>query len=82
MLDPWFEATMLAIEAQQVIGLRLIKLARGGTNAHSEAQRMVSEKLSAGFDATQTLMAGGTPAEVIDRCRKVVAANAERLSQG
>lgn len=80
MFGPWFEATMLAIEANEVIGLRLIKLAGGGTAAHSEAQRMVSEKISAGLEATQTILTGGSPAAVISRYRSQVAANAARLS--
>ncbi|MGZ9059760.1 MAG: hypothetical protein ACXW14_11025, partial [Burkholderiaceae bacterium] len=41
--------TMLAIESQQVICLRTIKIAAGGKKAHREARPMVSEKVAAGL---------------------------------
>ena len=36
MLFPGYEATMLALEANVVIGLRSIKVARGGVDAVQE----------------------------------------------
>lgn len=44
------QAAWLAMEAQQVIALRMMKLAMGGPAAKREAHRMVAEKL----DATAT----------------------------
>lgn len=48
---PWLHLTVhggkLAIEAQQVIALRLAKLAAGGPNAAREASTIVSEKVAA-----------------------------------
>jgi hypothetical protein len=41
------DAVMLGLEAQRVIGLRLMKLSRGGRGAEAEALRMVTEKASA-----------------------------------
>jgi hypothetical protein len=38
---------MLALETQQVIGLRLMKLTLGGPAAAREANRMVAEKVIA-----------------------------------
>ena len=38
------DAVMLALESQSVIGLRLMKLSRGGRAAEAEAMRMVAEK--------------------------------------
>jgi hypothetical protein len=73
--------TLLAIEAQGVIGLRLLRLAAGGPEAHNEALQMVHEKVSAAIEATGTLMTGGSPATVIARYREHVGANAFRLSQ-
>lgn len=39
-----FDAALLGVEAQRVIGLRLMKLSAGGPAAQAEALRMVSEK--------------------------------------
>jgi hypothetical protein len=47
----WIDATRLAIEAQQVMTLRLLRLAPGGIAAATEAQRMVSEKAAASLAA-------------------------------
>ena len=49
---------MLAIDANRVIGLRLMKLMLGGRGARREAQLMVSEKIDAAFKASASLMAG------------------------
>lgn len=80
MFNPWYEATMLAIELNSVIYLRLMKLAQGGTEAQHEVEQMVSEKVNAVVEAMGTMMCGGTPATVLGRYREHVAANAERLA--
>ena len=49
MLQTWFDLTLLAMESEQVIWLRTIKLARGSKRAHSEAHLMVAEKVAATF---------------------------------
>ncbi len=41
-----FEAWSLGIEASQVIGLRTMRMAAGGSAATDEAQRMMTEKLA------------------------------------
>lgn len=79
MFGPWYAMMMLAIESNSVIGLRLVKLAGGGTDAHHEAHLMVGEKVGAAFEAGAMLMAGGTVALVVDRYREHVAANSTRL---
>ena len=79
MYNP-FAIAMLALEAQTVIGLRLMKLAWGGPAAQIEAQQMVSEKISASIEAAGNLMMGGSPDAVIARYREHVAANTERLT--
>ena len=43
---------LLAIEANGVIALRMMKLMRGGRSARREAELMVSEKMRAAFEAT------------------------------
>ena len=77
---PWYASTMLACESFEVIRLRLEKLLIGGDDAHHEARLMVSEKVDAMFEAGASLMAGATPASIIDRYREHVAANTKRLS--
>ena len=79
MFGTWYTATLLAIESQTVIALRLTALAGGGPAAQTEGERMVSEKIDAAAEALGTLMAGGSPDAVIARYRERVRANAERL---
>ena len=77
---PWVAGAMLALEACEVIQLRLAKLVIGGDDADDEAQLMVHEKVDAIFEAGASLMAGETAATIIGRYREHVAANAKRLS--
>ena len=73
------DAVMLGLETQRVIGLRLMKLSRGGRAAEAEALRMVSEKTSALAEAGTTLARGGSAGTVIRRYRTHVRANKRRL---
>jgi hypothetical protein len=43
---------MLALEANGVVALRMMKLMRGGRRARREAKLMFSEKMDAAFEAT------------------------------
>jgi hypothetical protein len=70
---------MLAVEAQTVIGLRLMMLGAGGTAAQTELHRMMSEKVSALVEATATLASGGSAHKAIAGYRKHVRANSRRL---
>jgi hypothetical protein len=72
---------MLAIEANGVIALRMMKLMRGGRKARREARLMVSEKIHAALEATASLMAGASGDEIVDRYRRHVARNAKRLGK-
>ena len=80
------QGAWLAMEAQQVIALRLMKLAMGGPAAKREAHRMVAEKLdaitkAAGMMAAATMRGdrdGGTDA-VVQMLRSRVRANRKRL---
>lgn len=78
VLYPWI---MLGIEANRVMGLRAMKLMRGGKGARREARLMVTEKVYAGVKANARLMTGGSPVEAIRMYRRRVAANAKRLSK-
>ena len=72
---------MLAIDANRVVGLRVMKLMLGGRGARREAQLMVSEKIDAAFKASASLMAGASGDEIVRRYRRRVAANAKRLGR-
>jgi len=73
------DAVMLGLEAQRVIGLRLINLSGGGPAAQAEALRMVSEKTAALAEAGLTLARGGSAGRVIRRYRTHVRSNKRRL---
>jgi hypothetical protein len=55
MLKAWLDlssqAALMGLEAQQVIALRLMRLAAGGALAESEASRMITEKVEAFSEA-------------------------------
>jgi hypothetical protein len=55
MLNPWIsfslKAWQLGLEAQNVIALRMLRLATGGARADAEATRMVTEKIVAAGEA-------------------------------
>ena len=72
---------MLAIDANRVVGLRVMKLMLGGRGARREAQLMVSEKIDEAFKASASLMAGASGDEIVRRYRRRVAANASRLGR-
>jgi hypothetical protein len=69
---------LLAVEANDVIALRMMKLMRGGRSARREAELTVSEKIRAALEATAGLMAGASGDEIVRRYRRHVAANAKR----
>ena len=77
---PWVAGAMLAVEASEVMRLRMEKFARCESDAGEEAQLMVSEKIAAAFEAAANWLAGATPGAIIGRYREHVAANAKRLS--
>lgn len=83
-LDMW----MLGAEASTVIALRTMKIAAGGAVADVEAQRMVSEKLSAAFSLSQQAMLGqlgttmpGIASKAVADYRRRVRANRNRLTK-
>jgi hypothetical protein len=75
-----YEAVMLALESSGVIGLRLMKIGRGGVDANHEVILMVQEKVDAAAEAHATLMGGGSAEAVLIGYRRRVALNAHRLS--
>jgi hypothetical protein len=58
----------LAVEANGVIALRIMKLMLGGKSSRREAELMVSEKLHAAFEAGASLLTGASGNDIIHRC--------------
>jgi len=77
---PYYSTMMLGLESNTVIGLRMLRIVSGGSDALSEIQLMIGEKVDAAFESSANLMAGATAEAVIHRYRQHVAANAARLS--
>ena len=74
--------TRLALEANGVIALRMMKLMLGGRRAaRREARLMVSEKIDAAVKASRSLIGGASAEEIIGQYRRRVAANAKRLAK-
>jgi len=80
-MDLTFASARLCQEAQEVITLRVMKLALGDAASHREAQRMVMEKGFALAEAMGTLAMGGSMHKVVGRYRSQVRANKRRLTR-
>ena len=85
---PLVDVAMLAFEAQEVIGLRLLKFAQGGIAAGTEALQMVEEKIEAVTAATSIMTSAtlqGRPEQgaddVLRMLRQKVRANRVRLTK-
>jgi hypothetical protein len=85
MLRTWLALTadgaQFALETQQVIGLRVLRIAAGGAAAQAEMARMMTEKAFASAEAMTTVAMGGSARKVLRRNRTRVKANARRLSR-
>ena len=85
--NPFMDAAMLAIESQQVIALRMMKLAAGGPTAEAEARQMVEEKIDAATEAATLMTAAvldGRPdqgaQDVVEMLLQKVRTNRKRLT--
>jgi hypothetical protein len=81
LFPSWTNVMMLALETQQAIWLRMMRLSLGGPAAEVEAARMVSEKIVAGDAAGRALMRGASADMVVQGYRRKVRANIKRLSR-
>jgi hypothetical protein len=93
MFDPWlalsFKVLQLGIEAQNVVALRMMRLASGGVGTEAEMNRMIVEKTAAvaeaQFAAATAAAAGNADHVVANKAlavfRKRVRANRRRLSR-
>lgn len=86
--NPFFDAAMLAFEAQEVIGLRLAKLAQGGMAANTEALQMIEEKFCAVARAASMTASAAmqgrldrAAGDVVSMLRQKVRANRVRLTK-
>ena len=85
----WNETLLFALEAQQVMALRMLRMAPGNAGAASEAHRMVAEKAFAMVDAQVAaagrLAAGASLAAAMASAavpyRRRVRANRRRLTR-
>ena len=81
MFHFFFETAMLAADSQQVIALRMTRLALGGPDvAARETRRMVSEKAVAAVETGLHLATGGSAHKVVRNYRRKVQANRDRLT--
>lgn len=83
-----WDAWRLGFDSAMVVGLRGAKLAAGGRRAETEAGRMVSEKITAGFALQALALTGGlgaTPSaaarKTLRHYAKTVRANRRRLGK-
>lgn len=83
------QAMMLGFEAQQVIALRVMRLAAGGASGQAEAQRMMTEKFDALGEAHAAAVSGALAGgsghrigkKVLGVYSKRVRANQRRLTR-
>jgi hypothetical protein len=75
----WMSLFWLGVEAQQVIALRMLRLAAGGALAEREAARMITEKVAANSLAAMRIGLGADAETVARGYRKTVRANLRRL---
>ena len=75
----WHTAALLALEASEVINMRLRALLLGQSTAN-EMLLMVTEKIDAFGEARKIVIRGGDSAQIVEHYRRIVAANMVRLS--
>ncbi len=92
-MNPWLlvglKAMQIAIEAQSVIALRMLRLAAGGARMEAEAYRMVTEKVVAAAEAQAAAAAAvirgqsnhAAAAKGLNVYKRRVRANRRRLSR-
>ena len=80
MFKAWWDIVILAVETQQVMWLRFMRLAARGPTASADAQRMVTEKFAVAAPAAAGLLMGDSAVKV-KRHRRNVRANKRRPSK-
>ncbi|MDR7040333.1 hypothetical protein J2X36_005115 [Methylobacterium sp. BE186] len=80
MFNPHCAAFLLAVEAQKVIELPLLRIAWDGAEARVEMVSMVGEKVVAAMEAGNTLLACGTHDQVVTHYRELVVDTTRRFT--
>jgi hypothetical protein len=75
------DSARLCQEMQEVMALRMLRLASGGVTAQREAQLMLAEKSLAFAEAASILASGASMHHVLRRYQSIVSANKRRLSR-
>jgi len=92
MKNPWvrigFDAWNLGFEASSVIGLRVLKIAAGGSAAEAETRLMFREKVESGWTLQGKALTGalgitahGAMARTLAHYRRRVRSNHHRLTE-
>jgi hypothetical protein len=88
-VNTWLDAAATGAEMQWVIGLRLLKMARGGAAGVAESRRMFTEKvetcMAAQQRAARSVIAGkgnGVRGDVSRLYKRRVRSNLKRLAKG
>ena len=83
MLSTWirlvWQSSLLALEAQRVMALRMTALAAGGSRAQAEIQRMFFEKIVASMRVGAMLTMGKPATSIVRHYRSRIRANERRL---
>jgi hypothetical protein len=81
MFQTWVSLSLLALEANQVMWLRMCRLMALDRRASSEAMLMTTEKVFAAQDAVGRMIRGDSSESIIRGYRSKVRANRKRLSR-
>lgn len=87
IFNTWIEAARFGADVQRVMALRMMRLASGGPGAATEAQQMISEKVSAFGEAQLAIFTALTTGKSLEAAavraygsyRRCVRANSRRL---
>lgn len=88
IFNPWIEAARFADDVQRVMTLRIMRIASGGPEAATEAQQMISEKMSAFGESQLAIFTAITTGQSLEAAaaqaygpyRRCVRANSRRLN--
>jgi hypothetical protein len=89
IMNAWIEAARFGADSQHVIALRMMRLAKGGPQAATEAHTMVSEKIAAFGEAQGVMLTALLTGKSLEAAaakaylpyRRTVRANSRRLGR-
>jgi hypothetical protein len=80
LTNDFVNSSMLVLEAQEVMSLRIAKLLGGGPDVLQESNLMVTEKVIAFSEATMAAAVGQSADSIVSAYRDKASANLLRLS--